>query len=196
MMRRFFVLTVVMLLSLVSCVPVEKNPVGTTPATTVSATPAPAITSIVTDSADVSPGTRATCPVTAPSDVPFTPPEPYPLQAAGDYFWYGTESLWTALPQDGAWSALPHDAEGYSQKVLWWHAGYSPTEEPEPKLLVTGRRLDAPAPTLIVSEPTNAMSEEILSAMLVGVTFPTAGCWEITGRYTGAELSFVVWVAS
>ena len=31
-------------------------------------------------------------------------------------------------------------------------------------------------------------------AMLVGVDFPTTGCWEITGRYADAELSFVVWV--
>jgi hypothetical protein len=29
---------------------------------------------------------------------------------------------------------------------------------------------------------------------MVGVDFPTLGCWEITGRYAEAELSFVVWV--
>jgi hypothetical protein len=31
--------------------------------------------------------------------------------------------------------------------------------------------------------------------MLVGVDFPTLGCWKITGKYAGAELSFVIWVA-
>jgi len=31
--------------------------------------------------------------------------------------------------------------------------------------------------------------------MLVGVDIPTIGCWEITGRYAGHTLSFVVWVA-
>ena len=33
--------------------------------------------------------------------------------------------------------------------------------------------------------------------MLVGVDFPTLGCWKITGKYAYAdvELSFVVWVA-
>jgi hypothetical protein len=28
--------------------------------------------------------------------------------------------------------------------------------------------------------------------MLVGVDFPTEGCWEITGAYEGNKLSFVV----
>jgi len=55
--------------------------------------------------------------------------------------------------------------------------------------------LDAPALPLRVSKATNAFASDIQSAMLVGVDFPTLGCWEITGRYQGHELSFVVWVA-
>jgi hypothetical protein len=31
--------------------------------------------------------------------------------------------------------------------------------------------------------------------MLLGVNFPTLGCWEITGHYQGQELIFVVRVA-
>jgi len=62
-------------------------------------------------------------------------------------------------------------------------------------IAVTGRRLDAPAPPLNVSRATNAYAEDIQSAMLVRVDFPTPGCWEITGRYAGSELSFVVFVA-
>jgi len=27
------------------------------------------------------------------------------------------------------------------------------------------------------------------------VDLPTLGCWKITGKYSDAELSFVVWVA-
>jgi len=93
------------------------------------------------------------------------------------------------------WSALPHNPEGYTQKVFWWRQGYSWKDEPEPQLSVTGRRLDTPAPPLNVSKATNAFAEDIQSAMLVGVDFPTLGCWEITGRIEGNELSFVVWVA-
>jgi len=55
--------------------------------------------------------------------------------------------------------------------------------------------LDATAPPLIVSKATNAYAGDIGSAMLVGVDFPTLGCWKITGQYKNSELSFVVWVA-
>jgi hypothetical protein len=136
------------------------------------------------------------CAVTRPPDPPFTPPSPYSPSAPGTgAFWYGAESLWTVVPASGVWSGLPHNDDGYTQKVLWWRAGYSWTEEPQPDLAVRGRRLDAPAPPLRVSAATNAYARDIQSAMLVGVDFPTLGCWEISGRYAGAELSFVVWVA-
>jgi hypothetical protein len=79
--------------------------------------------------------------------------------------------------------------------VFWWHEGYIWNEEPEPDLIVTGERLDAPAPPLIVSKATNAYASDIGSAMLVSVDFPTLGCWKITGQYKKSELSFVVWVA-
>ena len=28
--------------------------------------------------------------------------------------------------------------------------------------------------------------------MMTGIDFPNAGCWEVTGRYLGEELRFVV----
>ena len=135
-----------------------------------------------------------TCPVTRPSDPPFTPLLPYPANPPGNEFWYGTDSLWTALPLNGVWEALPHNPEGYTQKVFWWRVGYSPSAEPQPNLIVTGRRLDAPSPPLHVSRATNAFASDIGSAMLVGVDFPDLGCWEITGRYGQDELSFIIWV--
>ncbi len=137
-----------------------------------------------------------TCPVTKTSDPPFTPPEQYPDNPPEQNFWYGSASLWTAIPSNGVWYDLPHNSEGYSQKVFWWRDGYSVTEEPEPALIVTGRRLDADAPTLQSSKATNAYGGDLGSAsMLVGVDFPTLGCWEITGQYADASLTFVVWVA-
>src|SRR5258708_37218363 len=136
------------------------------------------------------------CPVTQPHQPMFAAPPPNQATAPwANEFWYGTESLWTALPRSGAWNGLPHNPEGYTQKVFWWRKGYSWTEEPKPALTVTGQRIDMPAPPLNVSTATNAFAEDIQSAMLVGVDFPTLGCWKITGRYADAELSFVVWVA-
>ncbi len=41
---------------------------------------------------------------------------------------------------------------------------------------------------------TNASAADIGKAMMVGVVFPTTGCWQITGRYKGAELTFIIWV--
>jgi hypothetical protein len=138
----------------------------------------------------------ASCPITVPQDPPFTAPEPYsPNSPFDSNFWYGSNSLWTDLPKDGIWYGLPHNPEGYTQKVFWWREGYVWTEEPEPEIIVTGERLDAPAPLLVGSKGTNAYASDIGSAMLVGVDLHTLGCWKITGKYADAELSFVVWVA-
>jgi len=135
------------------------------------------------------------CPITQPPSPAFTPPSPYANLGFAGEFWYGSNSLWTAVRQNGVWDALPHNPQGYTQKVFWWREGYVWNEEPEPSLTVTGERLDAPAPPLHASKATNASASDIGSAMLVGVDLPTLGCWKITGEYANTELSFVVWVA-
>jgi hypothetical protein len=136
-----------------------------------------------------------TCPITLPQDPPFVPPAPYSDLGFEGEFWYGSPALWTAIRHNGTWEALPHNPEGYTQKVFWWRDGYVWNEEPEPELIVTGERLDAMAPPLKSSKATNAYASDIGSAMLTGVDLPTVGCWKITGKYKDAELSFVVWVA-
>ncbi len=135
------------------------------------------------------------CPITVQQDPLFIPPSPYDAMAFEGEFWYGSNSLWTAVRQNGIWEALPHNPEGYTQKVFWWRDGYVWNEELEPDLIVTGERLDASAPPLNASEATNAYASDIGSAILVGIDMPTLGCWKITGKYADAELSFVVWVA-
>ena len=137
----------------------------------------------------------ADCPLTTSQDPPFTPPAPYSDLGFEGAFWYGSNALWTALPQSGVWYGLPHNPEGYTQKIFWWREGYVWNEEPQPALTVTGERLDVPAPPLIASKATNAYASDIGSAMLVGVDFPTLGCWKITGRYGETELRFMIWVA-
>jgi hypothetical protein len=135
------------------------------------------------------------CPVTVPPDPAFMPPAPYDALGFKGYFWYGSERLWTSLPEEGAWYGLPNNPDGYTQKIFWWRDGYIWNEEPEPNLVVAGERLDGKSLPLNVSRATNAYAHDIGSAMLVGVDFPTLGCWKITGQYGKAELSFVVWVA-
>lgn len=138
------------------------------------------------------------CPVTQPPDPAFSPPAPWPATYPYDgYYWYGSNALWTELNEDGTWSDLPFDESlGYGQKVVWWREGYDYRTEQQPALTVTGRRLDgdsnAPAETAFAWPATNGYHDELQSFMLVGVEFPSAGCWEITGEYGGERLSFVV----
>ncbi len=137
-----------------------------------------------------------TCPVTRPPDPPFVPPPPAPAQPPATYkglFWYGSPDLWTMLNGDGIWKDLPQEG-GYSEKTFWWRLGYSASTEPKPALTVIATRLDATAPMVSEDNATNA-SADFGQAMLVGLTLPTAGCWQITGQYHGHELSFAVWVA-
>jgi len=141
-----------------------------------------------------------TCPVTKPPGRPFIPPSPYPANAAPDGFWFGTEKLWIMLPTDGSWRGLPHytpEDTRFRQKLFWWSKGYDWHSENPPKLTVTGRRFDSPAPPLETDEHANSgwTDDRGHAFMVVGIFIPTLGCWKITGHYKGEELSYVVWVA-
>jgi hypothetical protein len=155
----------------------------------------PSVTAEITKPEVVPQDPPPSCPVTTQQAPAFVPPSPYDSLGFEDAFWYGSSSLWIAMDQDGTWSGLPYNQNGYSQKVFWWREGYVWNEEPEPELIVTGERLDASAPPLLGSRGTNAYASDIGSAMLTGVGLPTLGCWKITGKYGDAELSFIVWAA-
>ncbi|HEV8053264.1 MAG TPA: hypothetical protein VGP30_00385, partial [Candidatus Limnocylindrales bacterium] len=135
------------------------------------------------------------CPLTRP-DRPFLAPAPQPERPPARYqsVWFGSSDLWTMLrPEGEVWSALPRTSHSLGQKTFWWSANWPGVKEPEPDIGVTGRRLDGPGTFRAGNPGTNAFAD-FGSAMLVGVDFPTGGCWELTGRYKGAELSYVVWV--
>jgi|SRR5829696_2644381 len=129
----------------------------------------------------------ASCPTTRPPDRPFVPPAPAPPTPPplyGDVFWYGTARLWTWLEADGT--------ARRSDKSFWWREGYDWQAETSPRLLVTGRPLDAAAPAATSSGATNGFRADIGAFMLTGVEFPTGGCWEVTGHYGGERVRFVV----
>lgn len=139
------------------------------------------------------------CPVTKPSDRPFVPPSPYSARAPKGSFWFGTDRLWTLLPVDGTWKGLGHytpDDPTFRQKLFYWRQGYFPLAETKSRLTVEGRRLDSPAPALLVDKASNGGWQRVDQPMIVtGINFPTRGCWEITGRYDDDELTFVILVA-
>jgi hypothetical protein len=104
--------------------------------------------------------------------------------------WYGSEAFAVQLSPDGTWPTTAPGAR-IAVKLFWWSAGFKPGMESN--LTVTLKELNGAAAAPIVSRPTNAHAESLGGwTMLTGIDFPDAGCWEITGRYLGQKLTFVV----
>jgi hypothetical protein len=131
-------------------------------------------------------GTPFECPVTKPNGVHAPENQPSP----GDY---GNDALWTNLAmwsQQPGLVEVPDDqhlrADGWvvEMKWAWWRF------EPG-KLTIEGRRLDATAPPLFADIPDGYGDRGF---QVSGISFPTDGCWEITGRLGDDSLTFVVLV--
>ena len=164
--------------------------VGTGPAASPSAV---AAAPGATPSPSPSTPSAAACEATRP-DKPFVAPKPFPATPPGYYgaTWYGTAHLWTMIKDGGEiWGPwLFASPPGLPQKTFWWSVDWKPGDEPEPTIIVTGRRLDGPE-TFTFGPGTNA-SADFGTAMLVGSDIPSYGCWELTARYRLATLSYVV----
>lgn len=144
----------------------------------------------------VSKNQAQTCAVTRAPAVPFVPPKPYPARPIGDSFWFGNKKLWTLLPANGTWR-LGHyspTTPGFRQKIFWWREGHFWRADPTPALTVRGKRLDGAAPDFMIPRANSGYNEFFKSFMLVGVDFPTVGCWEVTGRFDGEDLAFIILV--
>jgi len=136
------------------------------------------------------------CPVTKPPSQPFVPPPPYWTQHNPDQFWYGTESLWTLLPDQGKWKIRNNVLQsegGYRTKLTYWRRGFDWRREPASELTVTARRLDREAPS-IAAEHANVVfvTGPRPAAMMTVMDIPTTGCWRLTAQYRDQKLSFVV----
>ena len=138
-----------------------------------------------------------TCSVTKAADRPFVPPPPHSERPAQGQFWFGTNRLWTRLPETGAWIGLGHyttDDPTFRQKLFFWRQGYDAHAETREKLIVSGKRIDALAQPLQTDGPGTGSWKADDQFLVTGINFPTIGCWEITGRFGNDELTFVVWV--
>ena len=92
------------------------------------------------------------------------------------------------LPVNATW-------QGLRQKLFWWHPGFDGRIEQQPKLTVTGRRLDAKDSFVRPPPATNALNAGFGGwTILTGVDLPTTGCWELTGSYRGNMVRFRVFV--
>jgi hypothetical protein len=132
--------------------------------------------------------------------------------------WYGDGNLRVAL-HGGVWYSLPRwnaaqiekglglDAgslpwrkltgwvASYRQVITWTWDGYDARTEPQPPLMISGRRLDAPAPPMLANHPSygNGIAGNP-SVVTSGGFFPTDGCWEVTGKVHDHELKFVIFI--
>ena len=120
------------------------------------------------------------CPVTLPGDT---------AHLAGAYFNHGKDGLWTAVWPEGTVTFRPggpghSNSDGsMSMKFPWWNSI-------EGFLTIEGRRLDAPGEMAPHSTDRLDYSGFVPS----GITFPSEGCWEITGTIGDASLTFVTLV--
>lgn len=127
----------------------------------------------------------AGCPVTATQATPFSPPSGRPTPPIDDALWIGDEHLWTVLDGDGGYS---------DRKSVWWSVDFpGGAAEEQPPLTVTALQLDGPATIGPEHAATNAYTVE--DGWFMIADFPLSlppGCWEVTGSYKGATLSYVV----
>lgn len=86
-----------------------------------------------------------------------------------------------ALPGGGVIATIEADGS-IRMKQGWWRGSTG-------RLVITGRRLDAPAPPLVAEIPTGYGASGFTPTSL---TFPTAGCWKVDGRQGAARLTYVV----
>ena len=125
------------------------------------------------------------CPVTIGHPIP--PATPWRDQLFGWPSAYGNGSLWVGALWPHGVVIIPPDQinpdGSMGMKFGWWRAttGF---------LTITGRRLDAPAPPLAAQASGYALTGFNAS----GVTFPTEGCWRVTGKVGPVTLTFVTFV--
>src|SRR5262249_55535674 len=125
------------------------------------------------------------CQVTLPPNPPLVLPAPYSArEAPSGTFWYGTGALWTQLDAAGTWRGLPHNVDGYRQKVFWWGPDFEYRRASQVGLVVTGRRVDTDMP-LPAPRITGGETPEWKSFLISGVDMPAYGCWEFTGVLDG-----------
>jgi hypothetical protein len=88
------------------------------------------------------------------------------------------------LPGGGALGTINADGS-IRAKIGWWRGIEGP-------LRITGKRLDAHAPSLTADIPDGY---EPTGFQPTALTFPTTGCWAVRGHLGSARLRFVVLVS-
>jgi hypothetical protein len=99
---------------------------------------------------------------------------------------YGGRGLWTYLPERGLIEASEHSSGDLSWKFIW-----SARREYPGGLTVAGTRLDAAGRMTVLTVRWGRTSTG-QGGWATAVTFPSPGCWRVTGTAAGARVSLVV----
>lgn len=138
---------------------------------------------------DATPAAGEACPVTEPNGN--NPPTGATVAGRGDGG-YGNDALWTTVWMWGEEGVVmpasdPHVRDdGSIAELKWAWFRYIPGQ-----LTIEGHRIDGPAASLTAWIPEGYGDSGF---QVSGITFPTPGCWEVTGRVGSESLTFVVWV--
>ena len=127
------------------------------------------------------------CPVTMPSQSPVaTAP---PATGHTSHAWYGSENLAAFIPSSGSWQGMG-PAHGYRDKFWWWANGYDASLPPLAPLKLTVTRLSGLPHEFVMTTETGGYNDD-WNAMLIGMEFPTVGCWQVVGNYQQQQLMVV-----
>ena len=122
------------------------------------------------------------CAVTAPNHE--IPPGQEQNPGADSAAYYGNGRLWTVLADKGILRKAPRRDGSISEKFPWWRRDRG-------RLRITGRRLDRRAPPLRAHIPDGYGATGFQSTRL---SFPSEGCWRVTGTAGEASLTVVTLV--
>jgi hypothetical protein len=125
----------------------------------------------------------ATCAVTQanPAAQPPASIDPTVRPVGLNWSWYGNRYVWTQLPPESTFQLTRVDGR-LSMKFPWWRLRAG-------KLSITGHPVGASAPHVSARIPDGYGSTGFQST---GLTFPTYGCWRVTGRVRGKGVSVVL----
>jgi hypothetical protein len=129
------------------------------------------------------------CPVTSPDP---GIPLPSAIPAEGAEHWYGSGLLWVDL---GNFALPASDEDGVlSVKHQWWTADDAGAPDSQGALKVTAQlvRGSATVEGTVGGYATAEVDGQVFSWWPTVLEFPSAGCWEISGRWKGDTLVAVV----
>ena len=105
--------------------------------------------------------------------------------------WYGSDALAVLILSDGSWTSKDQ-GRNYDDKFWLWRRGYDATTELTPDLVITGVKLDDDelAQSIHIDNATNASNgrDKASHRMLMGMEFPSAGCWKLTATYKHVDI--------